>query len=186
MTEGSRALAVSFAALAALGVSGCSSTHSVDAPEPADVTDDDVGTDACRQMVNACGGDPNLSVPVHGTFDGARVQLVRAELFTSVAFSVFHRILLIPPTSDCAAPRVEFTASPTPPWTDAHQLGPREAVVLVGPQGGPPSYSTMGRMDVVAFDDTTGAWEGRLFVEDARLQLDVEITTQRCADVSGP
>ena len=167
--------------IAALALCACSSTPSVDAPEPADA-----GTDACIQHVNACAGDPILAEPVHGTFDGARVEFVRAELFTSIAFSVFHEILLVPTTTDCASPRVEFVASPPSGSTDPHVLGPREALVLVGPQGGPPSYSTMGRMDVVAFDDTSGAWEGRLFVGDARLQMDVEITTHRCADVSGP
>jgi hypothetical protein len=58
---------------------------------------------------------PTRLLVLRGTL--AVVTSIHRVLVPIAALAVFHEILLVPTTTDCASPRVEFVASPPSGWT---------------------------------------------------------------------
>lgn len=173
-------------------VAGCYCSHplpmdgGMDVPEVG-IDAPDAGIDACVIRSVWCDEDVEasaLQIPTQVTFDGVRLSFTRVEMVTSLAFAVFHQVTLLPDATECTTSLVRILGWPES--TDPHELGPREAIVQVEMPPHPTVHETTGIMDVLAYDDDTHVWHGRLFVDDARLQLDLDITVLRCTDVSGP
>jgi hypothetical protein len=174
-------------AVVSMLASGCYGAASLPTDAGADVAFD--APAACMPVARGCADgvdEAATRVPTFATFDGVRVDYARVEMVSSLAFSVFHQVTLLPDLPDCSTPVVRVQASPPDGSSDAHTLGPRDALVSVGIPGHGLLHTTSGQMDVIAYDDEAHVWHGHLVVNDARLQLDVEVTVPRCGDVSGP
>lgn len=172
-------------------VAGCYCSHArpmdagIDSPDVAA----DTPPDACVIFERTC--DPGvdlsaLAVPTEATFDGETLHFARAVLVTSYAFAVFHGVSLVPDASHCETPQLWMEGWPSAEWTDPDELGPREATFYMSFPSGEVVHRGAGTMDVISYDVEANVWHARLIANDARFQLDVDITVPRCTDVSGP